>query len=437
MEWTCKKGQIFMNLVEEFVNYLNQPGFERFISAWINKYRSLGHLGGKIVLDHLSELEQESLGIFLGLDLSTGDLSLTYAQFCKILQSTKYEGIDFLKIIQTMQANPIYTKQEVKEMKSKKEECFKNKILENFVGTFAYSWLSVYLNKDKMVHKNIHTLEDEYFQMLIYVGNALNSLPVYHGKYMLLPVFSQQITLDPHYFDKDLARELLLKGITYLLELNIEDRSIESTNELFYQAGLLRDDLSNNCYICHIQPLQYTEGWAGFYENYEPWNMNLYNLMKIDAAFEKSKIYIVENPSVFRVLTQYIQAQQYNVGLICSNGQINLCTYLLLDKLLNSNCEFYYAGDYDPEGLFIADKLKSRYKDHLHLWMYNEVCFKEIMIKQKNISNKRRQLLAHIENMQLKEIADLIIQNEAFGYQEGLIHCYIDYFAANDTTHAL
>lgn len=30
----------------------------------------------------------------------------------------------------------------------------------------------------------------------------------------------------------------------------------------------------------------------------------------------------------------------------------------------------YYSGDYDPEGLGIAQRLKDRYKDRLILWEY-------------------------------------------------------------------
>ncbi|MCG4591739.1 hypothetical protein L0N14_00205 [Faecalibacillus faecis] len=36
---------------------------------------------------------------------------------------------------------------------------------------------------------------------------------------------------------------------------NYFDTNSSSYSEIFYSAGILKDDLSNFCYICHIQPI--------------------------------------------------------------------------------------------------------------------------------------------------------------------------------------
>ena len=51
-----------MSVEQELADYLNQSGFQRFVQAWIRQYQRLGHLGGKIVLENLTD------GIYLKTD---------------------------------------------------------------------------------------------------------------------------------------------------------------------------------------------------------------------------------------------------------------------------------------------------------------------------------------------------------------------------------
>lgn len=415
-----------MSLEQECLDYLNHPQFQRFMDAWIDKYKRLGHLGGKIQLQHLSKEEQVALGCFLGMDLSLGSLTLSFSQFQKIWDSTKFEPLDFLDILKKVRHSTLYTNQQIRDFKTEKENHFKTSLCQLYQNTPAGSWLQDYLLYDRKVNQKIHASSDQYYQELSFVCDALNHLPIYQNEYMLLSVFSQMITKDPHYFDNDPSKELLFKGIEFLWGITYSQRTVEKNNEILYQAGLLKDDLSNNCYICHIQPLDHFSGWSGFYDRYEPWNMNLYNLTQVKSLFIKQNIYIVENPSVFRLLVDTMQHDHKNIGLICSNGQINFCTYMLLNQLVKSGCHLYYAGDYDPEGLLIADKLKQRYLEHLSLWCYDLKYFQKIAVYQ-DISEKRRQLLKHINSPQLQEIALAILQTSSVGYQEGLFDIYRTY----------
>ena len=45
-----------------------------------------------------------------------------------------------------------------------------------------------------------------------------------------------------------------------------------------------------------------------------------------------------------------------NIGIIVTNGNPNLAVFSLINKL--DNHELYYNGDFDPEGLLVADRLK-------------------------------------------------------------------------------
>ena len=310
--------------------------------------------------------------------------------------------------MQTLQGKQIYTNKEIQQINKDKIAQFKENLLQQFQNTPSYDGLKFYLINDVSVNKYVRNHKLKFEKILVNVCHCLNHLPIYQNHFELLPVFAQKYTKDPHYFDKSLTRELLLKGIEYIFHYQESYRTIEQINQLYYEASLLKDDISNNCYICHIKPKEETSGWNGFYEVYEPWNMNLYNLMNIKGYFYQSSIYIVENPSVFRILVDYIHRHYIDVGLICSNGQINLCTYMLLDKLTQSHCQLYYAGDFDPEGLMIADKLIQRYPQ-LQLWHYDIDLFKQNAIIQKNISMNRLQIMKNLHHEKLIFIAQEIL----------------------------
>ncbi|MCD8027498.1 MAG: TIGR02679 domain-containing protein [Erysipelotrichaceae bacterium] len=407
--------------MDECIQYFKQAAFKRFIQAWTLKYQSLGHLGGKIVLNDLSTNEQEDLGLLLGLDLSGGTLTLTYTKFMKDWKQTKFGDIDFLDVLKQLQKQPLYSNDELKSIKQQAQTKFKQNILDTYKDIYAYDWLINYFDSDHLVNKQIIDNPD-YNNLLCNVCDALNHLPIYQNKYESLAIFSQNMTKDPHYFDEGHAKELLLKGIEYIYNIDYS-RNVESINETLYCAGIYKDDLSNYCYICHIQPNSIHKAWQAFYELYEPWNMNLYNILHIHSNFPKMPIFILENPSVFRNLCDFIKEHRINVGLICSNGQLNFSTYLLLDKLVESDCTLYYAGDFDPEGLLIADKLKQRYR-HLNLWCYVESYLIHYGIKQDKISSKRQKILLNIQNSTLKNISQNIIEINLFAYQEGFIEEY-------------
>ena len=424
MEWTCEEAEKTMNLEKEFASYLSTKGFHRFIKAWIDKYERLGYLGGKITLDNLNDEEIKSLSGLLGMDLSNRQLKLTYSQFEKKLAMTKYADADIFQTLELWNKTPIFCRKERKIAYEQELLEFKSLLMQEISHLKAYSWLSYYLENDRYVRRYYDYDPNGYHKKLYYVCQALENLPVYENKYELLAIFSQNITKNPHFFDEDLPRDLLLKGIMFLLEITSEMNSSEQISSILYQAGILKDDISNYCHICHITPKKVNKAWQGFYEDYEPWNMNLNNINQIAGYFQTSPILIFENPSVFRSMCDYAKQQSLPIGFVCSNGQINICTYVLLDKLIQSGCHLYYTGDFDPEGLMIADKLKQRYEDKLTLWGYKEEWLNTIKIKQMNISTKRLQLLTQIQTDELKDIASWIKKNQAFGYQEGLLEFY-------------
>ena len=86
---------------------------------------------------------------------------------------------------------------------------------------------------------------------------------------------------------------------------------------------------------------------------------------------------------MFSVLTSRNPA----CAAVCVSGQPRLATLLLLD-FLKENHRFWYAGDFDPEGLLIAQRLKERYGEALDFWKY-EVQWYEQYLSSVRLSESR------------------------------------------------
>lgn len=147
----------------------------------------------------------------------------------------------------------------------------------------------------------------------------------------------------------------------------MEDFRAEEKAALFYRAGLLKDELSNHVLVYGISGAEKDgrphKGILGYLEQREPLHLSLLTLGKLARVSPQTgkRVYIVENPAVFAVLAKAWP----DAAIVCGNGQTRLATLVLLD-LFGSDTEFWYAGDYDPEGLLIAQRLKERYRERLH-----------------------------------------------------------------------
>ncbi|MEZ7820886.1 MAG: DUF2399 domain-containing protein, partial [Patescibacteria group bacterium] len=133
-----------------------------------------------------------------------------------------------------------------------------------------------------------------------------------------------------------------------------------------------------------------------------------------------NKIYIVENPSVFLEIVSYIKKKGIeNFSLICSSGELNMSFYLFMDKIEKEEIDIKYSGDFDPEGILIAQKIRKRYKN-VKLFCYE----KEIYMKRDNrkkLSDISIKKLENIVDEELKEIAEMIKINREGVYQENFL----------------
>ena len=242
-----------------------------------------------------------------------------------------------------------------------------------------------------------------------------------------MAIFSARHTKDPHFFDKDrIYGKLLINALVYKDSQGVnknEINNIDKLNKLYYRFGLLKDEISNS--TCIYKLTGELEGNRIDFLNMinEPFNISLSNIQKLDYIICKNnRVFIFENPAVFQSI---IQDTDIDESIICTSGQLNLSSYMLLNKIKNLD-KIYYAGDFDPEGLQIADKLKDLYKDKVEFMLYDEKYYEKI-ISDKELDLKRISKLKSIKDNDLKYICDSLRKYKKAAYQELLIDEYKQY----------
>lgn len=325
--------------------------------------------------------------------------------------------------------------EEKEERERKKEEFFKELILIN-KGIRAELWLEEILkNKSfgySMISKNYEAYYkenkiNEFKVFLDYILKGFNSLTFNTNDSENLPIFSSKTTKDPHYFDVDKpAGKILIHGICFELKREYP-RDVEETAELLYSAGILKDDVSSSiaAYGLKAYKKNYELDFIYSFTKFgEPLTFTLGNLSKIDKFLcNKNRLFIFENPSLFSEVIKRIG--KLNPSIICTSGQLKLASLILLDKLIEGVEEIYYSGDFDPEGISIANKLKIRYGDKLKFWRFDVEDYLKI-ISHKKISSISKAKLDNIENDELSPLIEKIKEKGLAGYQELLIEDYID-----------
>ncbi len=269
----------------------------------------------------------------------------------------------------------IIRKKENKENYENELNNFFKQILEENKETTIYSKLKeiiesknhIYYNLKKYYNKNYKGLYKE----LKDACNGINNLPIEKTR---IPVFASNITGNPHGFDKNsTCGKIFIMLICYIEETRYP-KSIEELAEIYYKHNLLIDDVSNmilcknaigfiknekNEYIEH-------QGLKEFAKKNEPIYLNLYNLSNIAYLAKPTKykeIIVMENPTVFMEVAERCNKKDF--PLVCTYGQVKLSGLILLDMYVKQGYKICYSGDIDPEGIQIADKLKSRYKENL------------------------------------------------------------------------
>lgn len=412
-----------MELEQECAAYLNSKnGLQKLAAACIAKYEQLEYIGGSIHLKNVSSEELSDIGALLGKHLKQGS-RISFHSIVQAMEHTRFAGCDMIKVLRMIKGEEFVFQHRVKQKEEEQFSSFCDKLKESYANTRTADWLKMIIEQKGYLLRQIKDMWQHDSQKLSWILQAVNELPIWNDHRELVAVFAQQISKDPHFFDGGIQESMLLSAISFYF---CKDRDVDSElkkTEVLYLGGLIKDDMSNFCMIARISAVDENEvecpAWKGFYEAFEPWIVNLYNLNQIHHLKTPESVYVVENPSTFRTLCMFAKEQKLmDIALVCTYGQLNFSAYVLLDLFDFQHTKVYYHGDFDPEGLLIADKLKKRYPQ-LNLWHYKKEDY--IASLSNNVINDRRMhMLEKLEDDELKRLSVEIKNIQYAGYQESL-----------------
>jgi len=434
---------------EAIAYFRDRPGFHRLFCALKEKYRSLGALGGRIRLTALSPEERADLAGFLRKDfIGKSAVTLKVADLAAALAKTKFYHFNLEKILHGYWGEELLSKkEELVRCQQERERFFVSVIQE--LPPAAACWLQDTLERKENAYKILVSRYDQDRETLSrdlnVAGRALAELPGMTGTGTQLALFASKLTADPHYFDRNRpARQLLLYALSHYFQVEKPNGAFAEA-ELLYKAGLFNPEITNYTICLGLLGRQKGKdphpGWAGFYREGETLQLSLENLSRIERVVSPTGlVYVVENPAVFSALADRWRrekgkgANDYESGkksagcgqatqvlsLVCANGQINLATMVLLDMVVKTGAVLYYSGDFDPEGLLIADRLKTRFGEALHLWRYSARDYAKT-VSNRRLSTGRLRQMERLEDETLRQVGQEILKRGCAGYQESLI----------------
>ena len=406
------------NVSKELANYLkNKQSLVRLMNKLKEKYISLSRPSGTIILNNITEEESIDISNLLGRKIKKEDnLKISFKEITKKINEGKFSGFNWTDLFNYYFNQRVITNSQLKLLNKNEEEIFYKEIFaENKNRKYIEQFNKILNNVDinriirQKYRKNKKNLKQELNNILLLLDNIpLTPIP--------LAVYSS-LTGNPHYLDLNKSTSnLFIKVIAYLNELEYSNKT-ETKINILQEINVYTDPLSN--YVITYKLLG-NNILKVLSNKEEVVNLNLLNINNLENINTKNKkVFIFENPSILNSL-KYL-----NVPIIITSGMPNIALYELLKKLQKSNTKIYYNGDFDPEGLLIAEKLKDKFPD-LELFCYQTIDYDKSKSTEK-ISNSRLKKLECIKTIELQKIKKLLQENKIAGYQEKNLDSLRDY----------
>ena len=427
-----------MSEINEAVEYFKKkPVYEKLFNEIKKKYESHGKIGGIAVLTGLSTGDKEDISSFLMKDFtSEEEVRVSAKLFEKALLKSRFSSLTTLDILTHYFGIKLRTNKEKSEEDVGKRAEYLAELTGYTDKAYIKEWLTGVFctgaDGAVVIARSYNADKNELKIILQKLIKAIPMLPYFQGgkKKELLAVFAAQTVGNPHFFDDNtLAGNLLTAFLRDYFRFGYEDDLSEAENRsnVLFKAGLIKDTLSNDVIAYGIRGRcvdgSLHQGMEGFLHQKEPVKLSLLTLANLEKTFTNSvdrRIYIVENPAVFSILISRFPEKSF----ICSYGQIRRAVFMLLD-LFDKNTVFSYAGDFDPEGLLIAERLKKRYGDRLIFWKYEPDIYLKYMSEEK-LTNQRIKKLDGVRDAALLKIAELMREEGRAAYQESMLEEYLN-----------
>ncbi len=418
-----------MREAEKCAEYFkSKAGYARIMEAVYKQYCKYGEAKGNVVVSDVSREECDAANEIVDpkKPFEPPLIKFSLRDFESGLKKTRFGNADPRYITEVYFGKKIVTKKEISAASEEIKNTVFDKVRAVNSGCICEKWLKKMITQKNFGYKTVITeinaSPNGAEKMLEYVCRAINFGQ--NAEPVQLAVLSAEITGDPHYFDNTrTAGRLLLKGLACTAEMP-ESKSAEEEKAVYAEFGIEPDSISSMTATLGIRlyktDMHEHPAFKIFADTWEICLISMANLTDIEGAGTDGKVVIaVENPMVFTALSG--AAAEYGCGLICTAGQLKTSGIRLLQMLAESDCKILYAGDFDPEGLQIADKILRRFSEYdVHVWHMLAEDYNAIE-KGDELSEKRLNKLNSIRSDELASAVSAIRSERRAAYQELLV----------------
>ena len=340
-----------------YLYFKERKGFDRLFKLLKQKYISLNRYSGTVTLKNITQEESRDLSNFFGKTILVGTTFKTsFAQIEKKLKETKYASFTWEELFKNYFNENIVTKKEYKETFKHEENIFYDKIIKQMPEELRDWFKNIIQNKNNIYQillrkykKDKQKFENELLNLLKIIDKTKEKKPT---SLILLASLSS----NPHFLDFGTSISNLFFKLASNYYHTKEPKTTNDKIKFLADLNIYIDTLSNFVIVYNLK--SDSELINIFTKEKEPLNLNLSNLShinKIDTDIKK--VFIFENPSMLPVFAKY------DIPIIISYGNPNYAFYKVIEKLIETNNEIYYNGDFDPEGLIIASNICEKFPE--------------------------------------------------------------------------
>ncbi|HEX3130874.1 MAG TPA: TIGR02679 family protein [Thermoanaerobaculia bacterium] len=340
---------------DEVLRFLSRPGLRRLWPAVRDRLERLGEARGTVRLEGLEEDERRALADLLGLPTLPGEeLRIRLDRLDRALRESRF-GIDLRAAMEILDGPlrdlPGEREQERLRWASLWETAEAHPVLA--VWPALRAWLAD-LRTTGLPRRLAPGREDLLLEQALAVLLYLTRRP--DG--IRLPVLANEVLGTSHGLDPGRpVTTLVLRGLAAVAD-HPPPRSSAERRDLWNRAGVIENDLSCDVLVLGLAPVEgglIGEGVRRFAEAGEPVRLTLRQLVGWDCAVPSTpRVYVCENPVVVAAAADRLGAAC--PPLVCLEGYPNQAALTLLRRLARYT-ELHYHGDFDWDGLRIANRL--------------------------------------------------------------------------------
>ncbi|OIJ16518.1 hypothetical protein BKP45_21165 [Anaerobacillus alkalidiazotrophicus] len=412
----------------EAKHYFGKKEFKRLFQLFKEKIESLGKVGGTVTFEPTPD-ERMAIERWLDKEFTRKSITVNLENFEGRLKGLKFEEFTLWELVELVTEKRIIPKKEREKQQLSEKQSF----FEGLEKEFEHSYTNILLKKIRNKDRDVTWITTLYncgdYQTIKTLFRALTSLPSVE-EFERLPVFSERITGDPHYFDNiDRLCNVLEIIQAYKEERFYRSNLLSEEKEALLEAyGLAKDDLHNfvTCYGLEAsrdgQIVQQWH-WANLEKTVQ--NIPLRSMKRLDSISPVigNAVYVIENSGVYSSVIDRLEGSL--APLICTHGNFKLSGLLLLDKVVKNGCKIYYSGDFDANGVAFAYFLRRRYGHSVQFWRMGYEDYID-SISPISLTERAIKRLTSINDIDLLPAINEMVNRKKAGYQEALLKKLVD-----------